>query len=407
MRPAARLLSGAGLAAALLLPTAVTAHPAPRSGPPVADGTKGQELPAMPSALDADAACTAPSRERARKQDWSRQRLDLDRTHGHGIGAGVTVALIDTGVAPDADGLDGRVTAEGAAAEDCVGHGTFLAGLIAGRDARLTGVAPGARILALRGTDTRGRADAALVAAAVRAATEARADVIAVTVALPRRDKDLSRAVADARRAGAVVVAAATPDPPTRGDVDAIPPRGYWPAGEPGVLSVADMLPGGLRPERALPTTGIDLAAPGAGVVSGGPRGDGHYLGAGASVAAAFAAGAAAVVRAAHPDDSPEAVTHRLTATAYPAGIPQLDAYAAVTTVLGGADAPAAGDHAAERVAVRDTSDADSATDRATLLVLLGSGVVLAVLWAAFALPRARARGWRPARAGDGGATQD
>ncbi|MGW2334801.1 S8 family serine peptidase [Streptomyces sp. NPDC001685] len=407
MRPAARLLSGAGLAAALLLPTAVTAHPAPRSGPPVADGTKGQELPAMPSALDADAACTAPSRERARKQDWSRQRLDLDRTHGHGIGAGVTVALIDTGVAPDADGLDGRVTAEGAAAEDCVGHGTFLAGLIAGRDARLTGVAPGARILALRGTDTRGRTDAALVAAAVRAATEAGADVIAVTVALPRRDKDLSRAVADARRAGAVVVAAATPDPPTRGDVDAIPPRVYWPAGEPGVLSVADMLPGGLRPQRALPTTGIDLAAPGAGVVSGGPRGDGHYLGAGASVAAAFAAGAAAVVRAAHPDDSPEAVTHRLTATAYPAGIPQLDAYAAVTTVLGGADAPAAGDRAAERVAVRDTSDADSATDRATLLVLLGSGVVLAVLWAAFALPRARARGWRPARAGDGGATRD
>ncbi|KUL71233.1 MULTISPECIES: S8 family serine peptidase [unclassified Streptomyces] len=407
MRPAARLLSGAGLAAALLLPTAVTAHPAPRSGPPVADGTKGQELPAMPSALDADAACTAPSRERARRQDWSRQRLDLDRTHGHGIGAGATVALIDTGVAPDADGLDGRVTAKGAAAEDCVGHGTFLAGLIAGRDARLIGVAPGARILALRGTDTRGRADAALVAAAVRAATEAGADVIAVTVALPRRDKDLSRAVADARRAGAVVVAAATPDPPTRGDVDAIPPRVYWPAGEPGVLSVADMLPGGLRPERALPTTGIDLAAPGAGVVSGGPRGDGHYLGAGASVAAAFAAGAAAVVRAAHPDDSPEAVNHRLTATAYPAGIPQLDAYAAVTTVLGDAEAPAAGDHAAERVVVRDTSDADSATDRATLLVLLGSGAVLAVLWAAFALPRARARGWRPARAGDGGATRD
>ncbi|MEU6533494.1 S8 family serine peptidase, partial [Streptomyces sp. NPDC046928] len=165
MRPAARLLSGAGLAAALLLPTAVTAHTAPHSGLRAADGTKGQELPAMPSALDADAACTAPSRERAKKQDWSRQRLDLDRTHGHGIGAGVTVALVDTGVAPGADGLDGRVTAEGTAAQDCVGHGTFLAGLIAGTDARLTGVAPGARILALRGTDTRGRADAALVAA--------------------------------------------------------------------------------------------------------------------------------------------------------------------------------------------------------------------------------------------------
>ncbi|GAA3560335.1 S8 family serine peptidase [Streptomyces osmaniensis] len=406
-RGAARLLSGAGLAAALLLPTAVTAHTAPHSGVPMADGKKGQELPAMPSALDADAECTAASREKAKKQDWSRQRLDLDRTHGHGIGTGVTVALIDTGVAPDADGLDGRVTADGPAADDCVGHGTFLAGLIAGRGASLTGVAPGARILALRGTDTRGAASPALVAAAVREATEAGADVIAVTVALPRRNTELTRAVADARRAGAIVVAAATPDPPTRGGTDEIPSRVYWPAGEPGVLSVADMLPGGLRPDRALPTTDIDLAAPGAGVVSGGPRGDGHYLGAGASVATAYAAGAAAVVLAAHPDDSPDAVTHRLTATAYPADIPQLDAYAAVTTVLGDPGASAGTERAAERVAVRDTSDADAATDRATLFVILGSTAVLTVLWAAFTLPRARARGWRPARAAGGGSAED
>lgn len=400
-RGAARLLSGAGLAAALLLPTAVPAH--------TADGAKGQELPAMPSALGPDAEdadCTPASRETAKKQDWSRQRLDLDRLRGHGTGQGVTVALIDTGVAPDAAGLDGRVTASGSAADDCVGHGTFLAGLIAGTggdSARLAGVAPGARILALRGTDTRGQVSAALVAEAVREATEARAEVIAVTVALPRRDAALTRAVAEARRDGAIVVAAATPDPPTRGGTDEIPSRLYWPAGEPGVLSVADMLPGGARPDSALPTTGIDLAAPGAGVVSGGPRGDGHYLGAGASVAAAYAAGAAAVVRAAHPDDSPDAVTGRLTATAYPADIPQLDAYAAVTTVLGGSGASTGAERAAEPVSVRDTSAADRATGRATLFVLLGSAAVLTVLWAAFTLPRARARGWRPARAGGTG----
>ncbi|MFJ4471703.1 S8 family serine peptidase [Streptomyces sp. NPDC089424] len=403
---AARLLSGAGLAAALLLPVAAPALAVP-AGPPVADGKKGQELPGMPSALDPEAdqvACTAASRAQAQKQDWSRQRLDLDRLRGHGTGTGVTVALIDTGVAPGAAGLDGRVTAEGEAADDCVGHGTFLAGLIAGTGGdspSLAGIAPGAKILALRGTDPRGRADADLVADALRAATEAGAEVIAVTVALPDRDAALTDAVAQARRAGAVVLAAATPDPPSRGGTDEIPSRVYWPAGEPGVLSVADMLPGGVRPDGALPTTGVDLAAPGAGVVSGGPRGDGHYLGAGASVATAYAAGAAAVVRAAHPEDSPETVARRLTATAYPADIPQLDAYAAVTTVLGDAGGRAGAGRAADPVAVRDTSGADRATGRATLFVLLGSAAVLTVLWAAFTLPRARSRGWRPAGAGE------
>ncbi|MFB8103141.1 MULTISPECIES: S8 family serine peptidase [Streptomyces] len=412
MRPT-RLLCGASLAAALVVP--VAAAPAQAGSLsrtpaafPAADGAKGQELPGMPTALDPRAeavTCTPASKERAKKQDWSRQRLDLDRLHRHTTGAGVTVALISTGVDPGAEGLDGRVTADGEAADDCVGQGTFLAGLIGGTGgstSRLAGVVPDAKILALRGTDRRGQPDAALVAAAVRAATTAKADVIAVTVALPRKDTELTKAVAEARKAGAVVVAAATPEPPSRGSADEIPTRTYWPAGEPGVLAVADMLPSGARPDGALSTGDVDLAAPGAGVVSGGPRGKGHYLGGGVAVATAYAAGAAAAVRATHPDDKAAAVTRRLTATAYPADMPQLDAYAAVTTVLGDAAAPpaAGAQRAAEPVAVRDTSDTDRATGRATLFVLLGAAGVGSLLWAGFALTRARARGWRPAGAG-------
>ncbi|WP_032769066.1 S8 family serine peptidase [Streptomyces sp. CNS654] len=404
---AGRLLYGVSLAAALVVPVAVPAQAAPVTVAPAADGAKGQELPGMPTALDPRAeavACTPASKEQAKKQDWSRQRLDLDRLHRHTTGSGVTVALISTGVDPGAEGLDGRVTAQGQAADDCVGQGTFLAGLIAGTGGptpRLAGVAPGAKVLALRGTDRRGQPDPALVTAAVRAATTAEADVIAVAVALPRKDTALTRAVAEARKAGAVVVASATPEPPSRGSADEIPSRTYWPAGEPGVLAVADMLPAGARPDAALPTEGIDLAAPGTGVVSGGPRGKGHYLGGGVAVATAYAAGAAAAVRATHPEASADAVTRRLTATAYPADIPQLDAYAAVTTVLGDVGAPVGGaERAAEPVAVRDTSDTDRATGRAVLFVLLGSAGVLSLLWAGFALTRARARGWRPAGAG-------
>ncbi|WP_434100278.1 S8 family serine peptidase [Streptomyces parvus] len=404
---AGRLLYGVSLAAALVVPVAAPAQAAPVTRAPAADGAKGQELPGMPTALDPRAeavACTPASKEQAKKQDWSRQRLDLDRLHRHTTGSGVTVALISTGVDPGAEGLDGRVTAQGQAADDCVGQGTFLAGLIAGTGGptpRLAGVAPGAKVLALRGTDRRGQPDPALVTAAVRAATTAEADVIAVAVALPRKDTALTRAVAEARKAGAVVLASATPEPPSRGSADEFPSRTYWPAGEPGVLAVADMLPAGARPDAALPTEGIDLAAPGAGVVSGGPRGKGHYLGGGVAVATAYAAGAAAAVRATHPEASADEVTRRLTATAYPADIPQLDAYAAVTTVLGDAAPPAAGaERAAEPVAVRDTSDTDRATGRAVLFVLLGSAGVLSLLWAGFALTRARARGWRPAGAG-------
>ncbi|MFD8252449.1 S8 family serine peptidase [Streptomyces werraensis] len=399
---AVRPLCGAALAAALLLPVAAPAAAGQSSAAPAADGER-QELPPMSSALDpGDGAgeCTAASREKAEKQDWSRQRLDLTQVHRHGTGAGTTVALVDTGVRADAAGLGGRVTAQGAAGDDCVGHGTFLAGLIVGEGwgrTRLPGVAPGAKLLALRGTDQHGSADAALVARAVRDATAAGADVIAVGVALPKRDKELTSAVAEAIGAGAVVVAAATPDPPNAGTRGETPTRTYWPAGEPGVLSVADMLPSGARPDNALPTDGVDLAAPGAGVVSGGPRGDGHYLGAGASVAAAFTAGTAALIRAARPEDTPEEIVHRLTATAYPADIPQLDAYAALTTVLGDAHAPARARAAAGPVTVRDAASADRAANRATVFVLLGTAGVLAVLWAVIAVPRARARGWRPA----------
>lgn len=399
-----------GAAAALLFSTVLPASAAVR----IPDGAAGrqpaavartldkeQKLPRMPSVLDPEAggaACTPASAVRARKQDWARQRLDLDKVRAYGMGEGVTVAVIDTGVATGAAGLEGRVTAEGDAGQDCVGHGTFVAGLVAGEaggSPDLGGVAPRAKVLGLSGTDELGRPDAGKIASALRAAASAGADVITVSAALPERDADLTAAVAAARKAGAVVVAAAAPDP-SRAGADPAPSRKYWPASEPGVVSVVGILPSGDRPDHALRTPDVDLAAPGAGIVSGGPRGDGSYLGSGPSSAAAFVAGAAAVVRGAYPDASADEVVRRLLSTAYPARIPQLDPYAAVTGVLGFAG------HAAERgdpgpVRMRSTAEADRATGRATWLALGGVAGVLAVLWTVFTLSRARARRWRPA----------
>ncbi|MYR56972.1 S8 family serine peptidase, partial [Streptomyces sp. SID625] len=136
---------------------------------------------AGPGAGSGQARCVAASAVRAKKQDWARQRLDLGKVRAYGSGEGATVAVIDTGVAPGAAGLKGRAKAGDGASEDCAGHGTFVAGLVAGAadgSPDLGGVAPQAEVLGLRGTDSLGRPDAARIASAVRAATSAGADVI-------------------------------------------------------------------------------------------------------------------------------------------------------------------------------------------------------------------------------------
>jgi serine protease AprX len=114
-------------------------------------------------------------------------------------GKGVDVAVIDTGVAP-VPGLDGAgkvVNGPDLSLEsqnpsfrylDTNGHGTFMAGLIAGRDATLTvpyasapasayrGMAPDARIVSLKVATADGGTDVSQVIAAINWVTEHKND---------------------------------------------------------------------------------------------------------------------------------------------------------------------------------------------------------------------------------------
>jgi hypothetical protein len=386
-------------ALALLLTASASALGA---GSAAAAGTV--RLPVLPSRLDADTACTAGSDQRATDVPWEQVSLQLGRTWEFASGAGVTVGVVDTGVSSSASALKGRVTAVGDAGTDCVGHGTFVAGLVGAAvedGVRFAGVAQQARILAVRGSDARGAVTAERVADGIRAAVDGGAKVVTVSAALAGDTAALRSAVALAAKKDVLVIAAAVPDTPATATsaTDSPPARDYYPAADEGVLSVLDVDVDGKRPTGAYTTDSAAISAPGDGVVGIGPKKAGHYIGSGASLAAGFVAGAAALVRSVHPELTAAQTASLLRTSAYPADVPRLDPYAAVTSVLTPASAPARGDAGSP---VRLPADkAAGPLRRALWPASLGLAVIIAVVWAGLVLPRGRRLGWRPSRPED------
>ncbi|MFI1400999.1 S8 family serine peptidase [Streptomyces sp. NPDC020681] len=365
----------------------------PWSAPAAAVPHDSVRLPMIPLTLTGRAGCTGSSGTTFKEVPWEQQNLGLADAWRFANGEGVTVAVVDTGVS-EAPALAGRVSAVGDAGRDCVGHGTFVAGLIAARvdaEVRFAGVAPKARILAVRGTDKLGVASAGSVANGIRAAADRKADVIVVSAALPQMSSNLTSAVSTALEGGAVVVAAAAPDPSGTGADPSSAPQEYWPAAQPGVLSVLGVGGDGTLPDGALTPRHADLTAPGESVLGIGPRGSGHFVGSGSSLAAAFTAGAAALVLSANPSLTAPEVTKVLISTAYPDGVPRLDPYAAVTVIRDSAAPSPSSVGAPVRMPTTDPVVA-RATRRAILMFAAGVGVVLLVSWCAAAIPGGRSR---------------
>ena len=97
-------------------------------------------------------------------KQWYLDAMKADEMWKVTTGEGVTVAVIDTGVNPSTSSLKGQVLeggldatdTPGEATDDYDGHGTTMAELIAGtgKGGGLKGLAPGAKILPMRISDT-------------------------------------------------------------------------------------------------------------------------------------------------------------------------------------------------------------------------------------------------------------
>ena len=100
-------------------------------------------------------------------------------------GSGVTVAVVDTGVDSSADiDVADRVNVSGGATGDGLGHGTFMAGLVAGDDADFGGVAPGAKVFDVQVATQDGSTDLATVLAGLQKVADKRAADSSLQVAM-------------------------------------------------------------------------------------------------------------------------------------------------------------------------------------------------------------------------------
>ncbi|SKA01094.1 Subtilisin-like serine proteases [Marinactinospora thermotolerans DSM 45154] len=411
--PRAAVRGTAAVALLALVPMAAPAHAAstePSASPSAAHSASPSAepaaLPQIASLKAADDPCVSAGTDVVAEAPWTHNALGLAEAHELSRGSGTTVAVLATGVEDGAGALSGAVSGAGT---DCLGFGSFLAGLAAARpqsDSGFVGVAPGARITAVpTGEDDTGLTSAGQIASGIRDAVAAGADVILVGTAALAGSEALDSAVAAAVDADAVVIAPSTangPDGPLPG----------YPAQNPDVLSVAAHDVAGV-PVREAPVTGedgetarVDVTAPGDRVMGVGPGGDGHFVSAGDGVAAAFVAGTAALLRS-HAASLTEAqVRERLAATAYASpdgaddplsGHGRIDPLAALTNQPAAGDTRVAGDEF-----VPDPSPRGS-VEAATTAAVAGAAafvVVFSVLTGAV-LRKGRARKWRPAAAGE------
>ncbi|MFI7008568.1 S8 family serine peptidase [Streptomyces sp. NPDC050145] len=251
-------------------------------------------------------------------------------------GKGTKVAVLDTGVDAGHPDLAGRVTAEenftdSASTDDKVGHGTHTASTVGGSgaasDGRKKGVAPGASLLVGKVLNDGGSGRDSWVIAGMQWAVDQKADVVSMSLGNPTaRDctdpvAQATAALADSDRtlfvvaagnegpgAGTVSSPGCVPDVLTVGAVDRDDTTAPFSSRGPAVRTHV------LKPEIAAPGVGISAA-------SAGGRGVYAYRTmSGTSMATPHVAGAAAVVRQAHPDWSAQRVKAALVASARTGG---------------------------------------------------------------------------------------
>ncbi|AXI74709.1 S8 family peptidase [Streptomyces cavourensis] len=256
---------------------------------------------------------------------WGLDRIDQTETAGDNAynypdsaGEGVTAYVIDTGVRVTHEDFEGRATSGFDAvdndddADDGNGHGTHVAGTIAGAS---HGVAKKAKIVAVRVLDDNGSGTTEQVIAGIDwVAANASGPSVANMSLGGGADPALDEAVQKAIAAGVTFGVAAGNESSDAGQVS--------PARVPEAITVASSTEADEQSSFSNYGSIVDIYAPGSDITSTWNDSDtGTNTISGTSMATPHVVGAAAVYLAGNPDASPEAVATALTEGATPDAI--------------------------------------------------------------------------------------
>jgi subtilisin family serine protease len=246
-----------------------------------------------------------------RAAQYSLAKLRVPEAHQLATGSNVLVAVIDAAIDvshPEiAHAIADRFDAVGGRALPSA-HGTAMAGAIAAQ-ARLAGVAPSARILAVRAfaaTRDSYESTSFAILRGIDWAVARGARVINMSFAGPN-DPEIARSLVLAARKGVVLVAAAGNAGPQSAPL--------YPAAHPNVIAVAAVDAHDEISAFSVRGRHIAIAAPGVDVVGPAPNRN-YQLSTGTSVAAAHVSGIAALLIERRATLTPTAVRKLLLSTA-------------------------------------------------------------------------------------------
>jgi type VII secretion-associated serine protease mycosin len=322
---AALILAVAGASVGLGTAGAATAAPGVDPGNGSGSGSNA-------SSASTGGTCQPPVGVREKKSiPYAQTRLDFATAWQVTTGEGVKVGVIDSGlgfgtgqrqvaqikISDQSDVLDGIT-----GIEDCQGHGTAVASIIAAPKIpgiAFQGGAPGVSLVVVKQSNTTDNqpGTAAGLAQGIDDAVQAGAKVINISITT-QNSPALRAAITRAAAADVVIVAAAGNNGGGNNEPDF--PAAYSPA-FPNILAVAAVDQNDQIANFSESGAYVNISAPGVNIEAPAAASGYSYTNSGTSFAAPFVTAAAALVRASHPELDASAVVRRIEGTAdTPAG---------------------------------------------------------------------------------------